>query len=160
VGILIWIYDVWRSDSNIHLARALKLIVANGICVETAPNSFALNANSYIYLQGGAVEFFKFCVDQLGPFFKLPEYFRTHEQEDLYDLNKSPYAWAVGLEGSTYYDAISTDPDKLRNFNFTMSTSEKVTPILGMFPFSSMKSEVSSCSPSRRKKRRTGLMRG
>jgi hypothetical protein len=29
----------------------------------TNPNAFALNANAYVYLKGGAVEFFKFCVD-------------------------------------------------------------------------------------------------
>lgn len=81
-------------------------------------------------------------VDQTGPFFKLPEYFRTHEQKDLYDLKKSPYAWAVGLEGKDYYEAISSDPKKLHHFNFTMSTSESVTPILGMFPWESLKAQV------------------
>lgn len=125
-----------------NLVRALRVIVVNGICVEPEPQSFALNANAYIFIKGGAPDFFKFIVDQLGPFFKLPEYFHTHEQADLYDLKKSPYAWAVGLEGSTYYEALSTDAEKLRNFNFTMSSSEKVTPIIGMFPFSSLKEEV------------------
>lgn len=84
----------------------------------------------------------------MGPFFKLPEYFRTHTQEDLYDLKKSPYAWAVGMEGSTYYEAISASPKMLHCFNFTMATSEKITPILGMFPFSSMKEAVEA-DPSR-----------
>jgi hypothetical protein len=116
--------------------------VINGICVEPAPDTFALNANAFPFLKGGAREYFNFMIDQIGPFYKLPEYFRTHKQEDLYDLKKSPYAWAVGLEGKGYYEAISSDPKKLRNFNFTMVASEKVTPILGMFPWSSMKEEV------------------
>jgi hypothetical protein len=126
----------------------LKLIVVNGICVEPEPNTFALNANAYAYLKGGAVEFFKFGVCQMGPFFKLPEYFRTHKHDDLWDLKKSPYAWAVGMEGSTYYDAISADPEMLHYFNFTMSTSAAVTPILGMFPYFSMKEQVEA-DPSR-----------
>lgn len=122
--------------------------MVNGICVETAPNTFALNANAYAYLKGAAPEFFKFGVEQMGPYFKLPDYFRTHTQSDLYDLTKSPHAWAVGREGSTYYEAINADPKFLNYFNFAMATSEKVTPILGMFPFSSMKEEVEA-DPSR-----------
>ena len=133
---------------NKSIARALKLVVINGICVEPTPNTFALNANAFVFLKGVAREFFQFMIDQTGPFYKLPEYFRTHQQEDLYDLKKSPYAWAVGLEGKDYYEAISSDPKKLHNFNFTMATSEAVTPILGMFPWASMKEQVEA-DPSR-----------
>lgn len=52
------------------------------------------------------------------------------------------------MEGSTYYDAISADPEMLRYFNFTMATSATFTPILGMFPYSSMKEQVEA-DPSR-----------
>lgn len=114
----------------------------NGICVEPTPNTFELNANAYVFLKGAAREFFQFMIDQTAPFLKLPEYFRTHQQEDLYDLKKSPYAWAVGLEGKDYYEAISSNKRWLHNFNFTMATSESVTPILGMFPWASMKAAV------------------
>lgn len=75
-------------------------------------------------------------------FFKLPEYFKTHTQEDLYDLKKSPFAWALGLEGLTYYEAISHSPERLHRFNMTMVQMEKNVPILGMFPFTSLKGEV------------------
>jgi hypothetical protein len=122
--------------------------VINGICVEPAPDTFALNANAYVFLKGAAREFFQFMIDQTGPFYKLPDYFRTHKQEDLYDLKKSPYAWAVGLEGKDYYHAISSDPKKLHNFNFTMAMSEGVAPMLGMFPWASLKEEVEA-DPSR-----------
>ncbi|CZR57284.1 related to O-methyltransferase B [Phialocephala subalpina] len=71
--------------------------------------------------QGSGKRIFQFMIDQTEPFYKLPEHFRTHKQEDLYDLKKSHYAWAVGLE---------------------------VTPILGMFPWTSMKAKVEA-DPSR-----------
>ncbi|RDW75539.1 hypothetical protein BP6252_06681 [Coleophoma cylindrospora] len=100
------------------------------------------SAIGFIYLKGGADEFFKFMIDQTGPFLRLPRYFQTHEKKDLYDLKKSPYAWVVGLEGKDYYEAISSNPKKLHNFNFTMATSESVTPILGMFPWASLKAQV------------------
>lgn len=131
-----------------HIARALKLVVISGICVEPEPNTFALNANAYIFMKGGAPEFFKFGIGQMSPFLKLPDYFRTHQDGDLWDLKKSPYAWAVGMEGSSYYDAISTDPKMLHYFNFTMATSAAVTPVLGMFPFASVKEQVEA-DPSR-----------
>lgn len=38
-----------------------------------------------------------------GAYVKLPEYFRTHIHDDL---KKSPFAYALGLEGMTYYKAI------------------------------------------------------
>jgi hypothetical protein len=41
-----------------------------------------------------------------GAYVKLPEYFRTHTHDDLFDLKKSPFAYALGLEGMTYYEAI------------------------------------------------------
>ena len=73
---------------------------------------------------------------------KLPDYFRTHTHEDLFDLKKSPFAYALGLEGMTYYEAISQDPDRLNMFNMTMVQMEKGVPILGMYPFGSLKDEV------------------
>jgi hypothetical protein len=42
----------------------------------------------------------------------------------------------------TYYEAISYDPDRLNMFNMTMMQMEKSVPILGMYPFGSLKPEV------------------
>ena len=42
----------------------------------------------------------------------------------------------------TYYEAISYDPDRLNMFSMTMMHMEKSVPILGMYPFGSLKSEV------------------
>jgi hypothetical protein len=75
-------------------------------------------------------------------FIKLPEYFKTHTQEDLFDLTKSPFAYALGLEGLTYYEAISHDPDRFNMFNMTMTQMERNTPVLGMFPWATLKTAV------------------
>lgn len=48
---------------------------------------------------------------------KLPNYFKTHTKEDLFDLRKSPYGHALDCEGMTYYQVISDDPDRLHMFN-------------------------------------------
>ena len=73
---------------------------------------------------------------------KLPEYFRTHTHEDLFDLKKSPFAYALGLGGMTYYEAISHDPYRLNMFNKTMVQMESQVPVLGMYPFGSLRNEV------------------
>ena len=75
-------------------------------------------------------------------FLKLPEYFKTHSNEDLLDLKKSPYAWSFGLEGMTYYEAISHDPDRFQVFNATLKFMEHRQSLLGMFPFASLKDQV------------------
>lgn len=81
-------------------------------------------------------------VEHVRAYVKLPEYFRTHSHEDLFDLKKSPFAYALGLEGMTYYDAISHDADRFNMFNMTMMQMESQVPVLGMFPFGSLKNEI------------------
>jgi hypothetical protein len=78
-------------------------------------------------------------MEQMRVFIKLPDYFKTHKHEGLCDLTKSPYAYACGLEGLTYYESISHDPDRFNMFNMTLT---QIVPVLGMFPFSSMKQQV------------------
>ncbi|KAM3065321.1 hypothetical protein ACMFMG_004295 [Clarireedia jacksonii] len=80
--------------------------------------------------------------DYTSPFMKLPEYFKTHSRADLYDLNKSPYAYGYGLEGKTFDEVTSYPPERLRTFNASMVQMERSVTILGLFTFVSMKEEV------------------
>lgn len=73
-------------------------------------------------------------------FIKLPDYFKTHKHEGLFDLTNPPYAYACGLEGLTYYETISHDPDRFNMFNMTLT---QTVPVLRMFPFSSMRNNKS-----------------
>ncbi|KAH8820715.1 o-methyltransferase-like protein [Xylogone sp. PMI_703] len=124
------------------IARALRLAVIFGVGEETAPSTFAHNDKSRAYLKGGAVEFFRICIEHIRAYVKLPEYFRTHTHNDLFDLKKSPFAYALGLEGMTYYEAISHDPDRFNMFNMTMTQMESQVPVLGMYQFGSLKNAV------------------
>jgi hypothetical protein len=81
-------------------------------------------------------------IEHIRAYVKLPEYFRTHTHDDLFDLKKSPFAYALGLEGMTYYEAISHDPDRFNMFNMTMTQMESQVPVLGMYPFGSLRNEV------------------
>jgi hypothetical protein len=42
----------------------------------------------------------------------------------------------------TYYEAMLQDPDRLARFNTVMIQMKGSAPILGMFPFGSLKEEV------------------
>ena len=75
-------------------------------------------------------------------FIKLPGHCKIHKHEDLFDLNKSPFAYACGLEGLTYYKTISRDPDRFNMFNMILTQMEKTVPVLGMLQFSFMKQQV------------------
>lgn len=46
------------------------------------------------------------------------------------------------MEGSTYYQVISADAERLEIFNHTLAHLEEQHPVLGMFPFSSVKAQV------------------
>lgn len=75
-------------------------------------------------------------------YLNLPQYFKTHAPAEIYDNKKSPYAWAHGLEGKTYYEAIASVPERAEMFNRSMSQFEDMVPTLGMYPFSALKEQV------------------
>jgi hypothetical protein len=72
---------------------------------------------------------------------KLPEYLKSHTPTELYDLKKSPFAYAAGKEGLTYYEVLNEDEAQRNIWNNTMMQMEKNMPILGMFPFSTLKEQ-------------------
>ena len=81
-------------------------------------------------------------MDYIDVYQQFPQYLKTHTKEDIYDNKKSPYAWAHGLEGITYYEAIASDPDRNEMFSRAMSQFEEMVPTLGMYPFESLKEQV------------------
>ena len=72
----------------------------------------------------------------------FPAYFKTKTPAELIDLRKTPYSCAYGEEGKTFYEVLTSTPERLNMFNKAMMQMESNLPILGMFPFKSMKDEV------------------
>jgi hypothetical protein len=72
----------------------------------------------------------------------FPTYFKTKTPEELVDLRKTPYSCAYGEEGKTFYEVLTSTPERLNMFNKAMMQMESNLPILGMFPFTSLKEEV------------------
>ncbi|EHK97342.1 putative Sterigmatocystin 8-O-methyltransferase [Glarea lozoyensis 74030] len=75
-------------------------------------------------------------------YFKWPEYFKTKSPEDLVDLRKTPYSFAYGREGLTFYEVLTENPERFNMFNKAMMQQEAGLPILGMFPFKSLEEQV------------------
>lgn len=124
------------------ITRAVRVIAANGIVVETAPDEYAHNMLSRVYQPEALGGFFLVCMDFMKCWIKLPEYFKSHAPEELYDIKKSPFAFAAGKEGLTYYEVLNEDVEQRNIWNNTLQQIEKNMPILGMFPFASLKAQV------------------
>lgn len=123
--------------------RAFRLVLVNGVGAQTAPNAYAHNALSRALLPDAFGAFFLVMMDFVRAWVACPEYFRTHAPGDLFDLRKSPFAFAEGKEGSTYYEVLdAAGPEKRAVWNATMQQSEKNMPVLGMFPFATLRDRV------------------
>ena len=72
----------------------------------------------------------------------MPEYFKSHKPEDLHDIKKSPFSFSVGKEGMSYYEVLNLDIDQRDIWNRALQQAEKNMPVLGMFPFASLKEQV------------------
>ena len=124
------------------ITRAMRVLIANGIAIETAPDEYAQNPLS-LSLQPTALGGFAcVCVDFMRTWGAVPDYAKTHEPEELYDIKKSPFAFAAGHEGKTYYEVLDLDPEQRNLWNLTLQNMEQNFPILGMFPFSSLGVQV------------------
>ncbi|KAK0122092.1 hypothetical protein ONS95_010354 [Cadophora gregata] len=124
------------------ITRAMRMILVNGIGTETAPDVYQQNMLSMILQPQALGAFFSLCMDFNRTWIKLPEYLKTHALPDLYDSKKSPFAYAAGKEGLTYYEVLNEDEEQRVIWNNTLQQMEKNMPVLGMFPFASLKEQV------------------
>jgi hypothetical protein len=95
------------------ITRSMRFLLVNGIAVETVPDQYAHNKLSKACLakeSDGAL--FLLSMDLSKSFVALPEYFKSHKPEDLYDIKKSPFSFSVGKEGMSYYEVLNLDVDQ------------------------------------------------
>ncbi|KAH9218553.1 S-adenosyl-L-methionine-dependent methyltransferase [Leptodontidium sp. 2 PMI_412] len=124
------------------ITRAMRVILVNGIATETAPDEYQQNMLSMVLQPQALGAFFSLCMDFNRTWVKLPEYLKTHSPADLYNSKKSPFAFAAGKEGLTYYEVLNEDEEQRVIWNNTLQQMEKNMPILGMFPFATLKEQV------------------
>ncbi|KFA71600.1 hypothetical protein S40288_03665 [Stachybotrys chartarum IBT 40288] len=124
--------------------RAMRVLLVNGVAVETAPDEYAHNDLSLALQPEGLGQFLCISVDFMRDWCAFPDYAKTHAPEDLFDAKKSLHAFMLGKEGKTFYEIIDENTEERHLFNITMQAMEKNFPITGLFPFKSLEAQVSS----------------
>ncbi|KAI9054704.1 hypothetical protein LZ554_001856 [Drepanopeziza brunnea f. sp. 'monogermtubi'] len=124
------------------IVRLMRMLTSTGIIALAGEDTYAHTPKSKAYLDGAAMDFFNMCINMFGCYLTWPEYFKTHTPEELIDLRKTPYTYAYGQEGQTFYEVLHADADRFTMFNKAMMQQEASLPTLGMFPFSSLKPAV------------------
>jgi len=124
------------------IQRLMRVAVVSGFFTETEPNTYAHNALSQAYQLHAQGPFFVLCMDFSKMLMSLPDYFKTHSPEELYDLKKSPFCFSIGKEGKTYYEAIDENLEQRNIWNACLQIIEKNMPISGMFPWETLKEAV------------------
>ncbi|EKJ68901.1 hypothetical protein FPSE_10927 [Fusarium pseudograminearum CS3096] len=114
--------------------------------METAPDTYVHNDLSRILNPRGLGSFFLIVVEFGRGFIRLADYCESHQPEDIFDLTKSPAVYSVGKEhlGKSYYELLDMDPDPERRelWNANMVAVDELMPVVGMFPFTTLKEEV------------------
>ncbi|KAI6774411.1 hypothetical protein HG531_001260 [Fusarium graminearum] len=128
------------------IERVYRVAISHGVFIETAPDTYAHNDLSRILNPRGLGSFFLIVVEFGRGFIHLADYCKSHQPEDIFDLTKSPAVYSVGKEhlGKSYYELLDIDPDPERRelWNANMVAVDELMPVVGMFPFASLKEEV------------------
>lgn len=126
--------------------RIFRSAINHGCFVETAADTYAHNDLSRALHPLGLGSFLVTALEFSRAWTFLPEYLKSHQPDDIFDLKKSPAVFSVGKEslGLSYYEAIERDPDPERRaiWDASMSLVDRLMPITGMFPFDSLKPAV------------------
>jgi len=128
------------------IQRTYRVAVNHGVFIETAPDTYAHNETSRALTPKGLGAFFYIVMEFTRAWVHLPDYLKSHKPEDIFDLVKSPAVYSVRQEhlGKSYYELLEIDPDPERRetWNTNMFMVDSLMPIIGMFPFTSLKEQV------------------
>ena len=126
----------------IIIVRAMRILIVNGIAEETEKDVYAHNELSRSFLPGNLGSMACMFVEFARAWASMPEYVKSHEPEDLYDLRKTPFAFSVGHEGKKYYEIYDLEPAKRSLWNVGMQKLGNHYPVTGMFPFENLEGTV------------------
>lgn len=134
------------NSATTVIHRIYRVCINHGLFVETAPDTYAHNDFSRALDPLGLGSFFMITLEFTRAWIHLPEYLKSHKPEDVFDLVKSPAVYSVQKEhlGKSYYQLLDEDPDPERRavWNANMYMVDQLMPVIGMFPFASIKEEV------------------
>ncbi|KAK8061612.1 hypothetical protein PG994_007978 [Apiospora phragmitis] len=121
------------------LARFVNVVLIQGIFEEPEPRVYKHSASSTAFRDDALRSYYRIGVPS---WWKVSDYLKTHAPEDVYDPLKSPFSYACGAEGKTYYQLLEEDPAFSDVWHKGMAQAAPFNPVLGMFPFRDMKEAV------------------
>ncbi|CAK7238511.1 hypothetical protein SEUCBS140593_010762 [Sporothrix eucalyptigena] len=131
------------------ITRAMRVLVINGIAQETNKDAYAHNQTSLEFMPRALGSMVCMFVEFARAWAALPAYAACHAPADLFDLYKTPFAYAVGREGKTYYECYENEDDdeddaeeKRSLWNIGMQQLGNHIPVTGMFPFEALRESV------------------
>ncbi|EED22086.1 O-methyltransferase [Talaromyces stipitatus ATCC 10500] len=124
-----------KADASL-IVRLMRILTVTGIFAMVGPDEYAHTPYSLAYIEGHEVDFLKLCCDEiLVVTSRLPEYFRAVGARDTTSMTENPFTWGNGKLGSSFFEIISQDPRRIKQFDIAMSTQDHTLPVLGMYPF-------------------------
>jgi hypothetical protein len=78
------------------------MVLVNDIFTEPSPSTYAHNILSQSFRLNAFGGVVLICTEHNKGVAALPDYFKSHNPSDLFDLKKSPYSFAHGQEGKPY----------------------------------------------------------
>ncbi|KAH8648779.1 O-methyltransferase [Tricladium varicosporioides] len=124
------------------VVRLMRMLISSGTIAQVDEETYSHTPKSLAFLEGGARDFWNLCMNMKYCFTRFPDYFNEKTAEDIVDLRKTPYCFAYGMEGKTFYEALTSSQENFNMFNKAMMQMEINLPTLGMFPFSSLDEQV------------------
>ncbi len=124
------------------ITRSMRCVINERVVAEPEPDTYAHAPVSFALAPQALGCFLATVADHGKGEIAMPAYLKSHQPNDLYDVEKTPYAYSRGKEGMTYYQVIDSDPEERVLWNLCLQAIDKNMPILGMFPFHSLKDQV------------------
>ncbi|KAL3954482.1 hypothetical protein ACCO45_010045 [Purpureocillium lilacinum] len=123
-------------------STAIRILVARGIFTETNDDEYKHSSTSRPFAPEELGGFVCVSIGIMKSWIAMPDYVKTHKPDELFDPRKSPFAFAEGHEGKTYYEVLDLGPRERQLWNRTLQNMSKNFPVLGMFPFREMGDKV------------------
>lgn len=124
------------------ITRAMRVLIVNGLAQETRKDEYSHNTLSRSFVPTELGSMICMFVEFSRAWAALPDYVKSHEPEEIFDVRKSPFAFSVGHEGKMYYEVYDLDPAKRSLWNIGMQKLGNHIPVVGMFPFASLEDQV------------------
>ncbi|PHH75884.1 hypothetical protein CDD80_2000 [Ophiocordyceps camponoti-rufipedis] len=120
------------------ITHAMSILTLNGIGHESQKGHYTHNAQSRAFHPASLGGLSSLLFDFVRGWGALPEYVKSHNPEDLYDTNKTPFASVMGLYGKTFYEVIDAIPALRAQLDSSMQETDNYISLPGLAFFTQL----------------------